>query len=225
MRGAPFFGPSRVILASFALASLLADAGCKKKEPPPEAKKEAVAPETAVPAPDGMVAEGIDEIARRDHGLAVTISPIIPDKAAPILADVLHVNRVVADEIDGQRPAFFVMARKGETSLYVFAAPIKDASKVGRRAREARDVAHGGQHARAVRVRGRHGPRRPAHAGARHPAQLPARGHERAGARRSLRPVRDAVAAPEAGADAGDRGDHPAVGGARRAARCLQGDD
>ncbi|MBL8721227.1 MAG: hypothetical protein JNL79_34900 [Myxococcales bacterium] len=131
MRGAPFFGPSRVILASFALASLLADAGCKKKEAPPEAKKEAVAPETAVPAPDGMVAEGIMKSPDAIMASLRTISPIIPDKAAPILADVLHVNRVVADEIDGQRPAFFVMARKGETSLYVFAAPIKDASKVG----------------------------------------------------------------------------------------------
>lgn len=123
----------RALVALGLVATLgLAVEGCKKKEPPPpEAKKEAVGPETAVPAPDGLVAEGILKAPDQIMGSLRTISPIIPDKAAPILADILHVNRIVADEIDGMRPSFFVMSRKGDQNLYVFAAPIKDATKVG----------------------------------------------------------------------------------------------
>lgn len=103
--------------------------GCKK-EAPPVPKQEAPAPEPPVPAPDGLVVEGVirapDAIFQSLH----TITPLVPERAGPVLADVLHVSRETTEEVDGQKPAYLAVVRRNGETMVVFAVQLKDAQKV-----------------------------------------------------------------------------------------------
>ena len=113
------------------LALIAIAPGCKKKDEPAPVAKVEPAVEAAVAAPEGLVAEAI---VRSPDALVASfrvITPIVPDKAAPLLADAMHVGRETTDEVDGTRPAYFVTTRKGPTeSGFVFAVQLKSAAKV-----------------------------------------------------------------------------------------------
>jgi hypothetical protein len=111
------------------LPILLAPGACKK-EPPPVPKIEAPAPETPVPAPDGLVLEGVIRSPDAILQSFRTISPLVPDRAAPVFADVMHVSRETTDEVDGTKPAYLVLTNKNGEMQMVFAVPVKDANKV-----------------------------------------------------------------------------------------------
>jgi len=114
----------------FATAIVVALPGCRKKDEPLPVQKVDTAAETAVPAPEGLMVEGI---ARSPDAIIQsfrTITPMIPDRIAPMLADVLHVSRETTDEVDGAKPAYFVLVRRGLESQYVFAIQLRDAGKV-----------------------------------------------------------------------------------------------
>lgn len=119
----------RLVSAGF-LALIAIAPGCKKKEEPPPIAKVEAAPETAVPAPDGLVAEAIirspDAIVQSFR----VITPLIPDKASPLLADMLHVSRETTDEVDGGKPAYFVGVQRATGSGFVFAVQLKNPQKV-----------------------------------------------------------------------------------------------
>lgn len=105
--------------------------GCKKKDEPQVVAKVEAAPEGPVAAPEGLLAEAI--IRSPDALIASfrVITPIIPDKASPLLADVMHVSRETTDEVDGSKPAYFVTTRKSATENgFVFAVQLKNSAKV-----------------------------------------------------------------------------------------------
>jgi hypothetical protein len=112
------------VVATFVLASALVG-GCRRSSPPPFANDAAVA-EAPVPAPDGLVVEAIvrapDAIFEGLHAA----SALVPTTAAPALTDLLHVDRDVADEVDGGKPASFLLARRQATNLYVLCLKLRD---------------------------------------------------------------------------------------------------
>jgi hypothetical protein len=112
------------------VAFALLGSACKKKEAPPPPVPVVEAPEAAVPAPDGLMIEGIVRAPDAIMQSFRAITPLIPDRVAPILADMLHVSRETTDEVDGTKPAYFVLARKPEGNAFVLAVPVKDAGKV-----------------------------------------------------------------------------------------------
>lgn len=118
----------RLTAGFFALIAVLP--ACKKKEEPPPIAKVEVAPETPVPAPEGLVAEAIvrspDAIVQSFR----VITPLIPDKASPLLADMMHVGRETTDEVDGQKPAFVVVVHHQNDNGFVFAVQVKNPAKV-----------------------------------------------------------------------------------------------
>jgi hypothetical protein len=120
-------GSSRALLAAVALT--VGFAGCKKKDAPPVPKVD-LTPESAVPAPSGLMIEAVvrspDAIVQSFR----TITPLVPDRAAPLLADALHVSRETTDEVDGQKPAYFALVRRNGESGYVLALHVRDAGKV-----------------------------------------------------------------------------------------------
>src|SRR5262245_22958634 len=84
-------GPSATMIA---IPVVIGAAACKQKETPtPQPEKVAATPESPVPAPEGLAVEAIvrspDAIVQSFRA----IHPLLPDKAAPVLADLLHVNR------------------------------------------------------------------------------------------------------------------------------------
>lgn len=117
------------VLAGFLALVALAPA-CKKKDAPPPPVKSEPAVEAPVPAPDGLAAEAIIRAPDAIVQSFRTITPIIPDRAAPLLSDMLHVNRETTEQVDGSKPAYFVMVRRGDDQSFVFALQVKDSGKV-----------------------------------------------------------------------------------------------
>lgn len=116
----------------FGIAFIVAGSSCKKKDAPaPAPQQKAIeAAETAVPAPDGLMVEGI---ARAPDAMVQSfraITPLIPDRIAPLLADTLHVSRDTTDEVDGTKPAYFVLVRRPEGTAFVLVMQVKDPGKV-----------------------------------------------------------------------------------------------
>jgi hypothetical protein len=120
----------RLLFTALFLPIFAVSASCKKETPAPTPKVEVPAPETAVPAPDGLVLEGIVRSPDAILQSLRTISPLVPERAAPVLADMLHVSRETTEEIEGTKPAFVVLTHKGTEMNVVFAVPVKDANKV-----------------------------------------------------------------------------------------------
>ncbi|MBI2393449.1 MAG: hypothetical protein HYV09_27955 [Deltaproteobacteria bacterium] len=117
------------VLAGFLALVALVPACKKKVEPPPPVKNEPTV-ETPVPAPDGLAAEAIIRAPDAIVQSFRTITPLIPDRAAPLLSDMLHVNRETTEQVDGAKPAYFVMVRRGDDQGFVFAVQLKDSGKV-----------------------------------------------------------------------------------------------
>lgn len=114
----------------FVLALGALNGSCKNKDVPKPVEKAIEAPETAVPAPEGLMVEGI---ARAPDSIVASfraITPLVPDRIAPLLADVLHVSRETTDEVDGTKPAYFIMVRRGADAAFVLALQVKDPGKV-----------------------------------------------------------------------------------------------
>lgn len=116
------------VLAALALVAL--GSACKKDTPAPPVQKAAEGPETAVPAPDGLMIEGIVKAPDAIVSSFRAITPLVPDRIAPLLADVLHVSRETTDEVDGAKPAYFVLVRRGAETQFVLALHVKDPGKV-----------------------------------------------------------------------------------------------
>jgi hypothetical protein len=113
-------------------ASLSGGAGCKKKNPAAAEvvdAKPAEAPETPVPAPDGIVAEGVIKSPDAMLGSLRTISLLIPDKAGGLFADLLHVPKEAAREIDGSKPVCFVVIQRAEATSFALSVALKDPDK------------------------------------------------------------------------------------------------
>jgi len=121
----------RRLTAGF-LALIALTPACKKKDEPLPVAKVEVAPETAVPAPEGLVAEAIVRSPDAVVQSFRVITPLIPDRASPLLADMMHVSRETTDEVDGTKPAFVVVVRNPTTkdSGFVFAVQLKNPAKV-----------------------------------------------------------------------------------------------
>ncbi len=114
-----------------ALAVLASAPACKKPSPAVvETKPDAEVAEAPVPAPDGIVAEGV--IKSPDAMLASlrAISLLIPDKAGGLFADVLHVPKDAAREIDGTKPVCFVVIKRAEATSFALSVALKDPTKV-----------------------------------------------------------------------------------------------
>jgi hypothetical protein len=103
---------------------------CKKEAPPVPLQKAVEGPETAVPAPEGLMIEGIAKAPDTTVSSFRAITPLVPDRVAPLLADVLHVSRETTEEVDGTKPAYFVLVRRGAETAFVLALHIKDSGKV-----------------------------------------------------------------------------------------------
>jgi hypothetical protein len=121
-----FFAAAIGVVASTSFAC----SSCKKEQPPAP-KPEAQAAETAVPAPAGLVLEGV--VRSPDAILASlrSITPLVPDKAGPLLANLLHVPAETGSEIDGTKPLFLVVTVDPTGRHFAFAASIKDPAHVG----------------------------------------------------------------------------------------------
>lgn len=119
---------SRALWFSAAVAVVLPS--CKKKDEPLPVQKVEAAPETAVPAPDGLMVEAVLRSPDAMIQSFRTITPLVPERVAPILADMLHVSRETTDEVDGTKPAYFVLVRRNNESQFVFAVQLRDAGKV-----------------------------------------------------------------------------------------------
>jgi hypothetical protein len=118
-------------LAPMLLSLALLQGACKKKETPaPPVTKEVVGPETPVPAPEGILVEGIVRAPDAILESMRTVSPLVPDKAGPLLANVMHIPAAAGSEIDGSKPLYLVVAKLGPETAFIVAAPIKDAAKV-----------------------------------------------------------------------------------------------
>jgi hypothetical protein len=121
----------RALFLAVGLAALAPASACKKNGPAVvESKPDAEVPETPVPAPEGIVAEGV--VKSPDAMLASlrSISLLIPDKAGGLFADVLHVPKDAAREIDGSKPVCFVVIKRAEATSFALSVAIKDPSKV-----------------------------------------------------------------------------------------------
>jgi hypothetical protein len=114
----------------FAAAIVVALPGCKKKDEPLPVVKTESAPETPVPAPDALMVEAVVRSPDAMIQSFRTITPMVPERVAPVLADVLHVSRETTDEVDGTKPAYFVLVRRNNESQFVFALHLRDAGKV-----------------------------------------------------------------------------------------------
>ncbi|MEO7095907.1 MAG: hypothetical protein ABI175_21785, partial [Polyangiales bacterium] len=114
-----------------ALALSQSQAGCKKKETPaPPVTKEVLVAETPVPAPEGILLEGIMKAPDTILASLRTVSPLVPDKAGPLLANVLHIPAAAGSEIDGTKPIFLVVAKQGPETVFIIAASVADPAKV-----------------------------------------------------------------------------------------------
>jgi len=111
-------------------AVVVALPSCKKKDEPLPVQKAEPAAEAAVPAPDGLMVEAVVRSPDAMIQSFRTITPLIPDRVAPLLADMLHVSRDTTDEVDGSKPAYFVLVRKNNESQFVFAVQLRDSGKV-----------------------------------------------------------------------------------------------
>jgi len=115
----------------FAAAIVVASSACnKKKDEPLPVPKLDTAPEPAVPAPDGLMVEAVIRSLDATLQSFRAITPMVPDRAAPILADMLHVSRETTEEVDGAKPAYFVLVRRNNESQFVLAVHLKDSGKV-----------------------------------------------------------------------------------------------
>lgn len=107
--------------------------GCKKKGPAaadgqPDAKV-VEPPETPVPAPDGILAEGVIKSPDAMLGSLRSISLLIPDKASGLFADLLHVPKEAAREIDGSKPVCFVVIQRAEATSFALSVALTDPAK------------------------------------------------------------------------------------------------
>lgn len=121
------------VAALFAFAVPTAGIGCKKKEAPPVPVQQEtpVAVETPVPAPAGLLVEGVirapDAILESLH----KVSLFVPDKAGPTLAKILAVPAEVGAEIDGQKPCYLAVLEPPQGQrAFVFAVTLKDPAHV-----------------------------------------------------------------------------------------------
>lgn len=120
----------RALPAVIGLLALAPASACKKQSPAvAESKPDAEVPESPVPAPEGIVAEGV--IKSPDAMLASlrSISLLIPDKAGGLFADVLHIPKDAAREIDGTKPVCFVVIKRAEATSFALSVALKEPPK------------------------------------------------------------------------------------------------
>ncbi len=112
------------------LALLASAPACKKKSPPTEqAPIDAEAQESPVPAPDGIVAEGVVKSLDAMLGSFRSISLLVPDKASALFADALHLPKDAAREIDGSKPVCFVVIRRADATSFALSVALADPAK------------------------------------------------------------------------------------------------
>ena len=123
---------SLVFTTALALAApcLVACSSCKKEQPPAPKPEEQTA-EAPVPAPAGLVLEGVVRSPDAILGSLRSITPLVPDKAGPLLAGLLHVPAETGSEIDGTKPLFLVLTVDPTGTHFAFAASVKDPAHVG----------------------------------------------------------------------------------------------
>lgn len=117
---------------AFALPVLLAIAAsnaCKKPSEAPavvDAGPTPLAPETSVPAPDGLAIEGTIRSFDALLGALRALSPLAPETARPLLADFLAIDAKAAMELVTTEPAHFALSTSGSDLGFLLAIPLRD---------------------------------------------------------------------------------------------------
>ena len=115
-----------LVLVALAAGGPLA---CKKPAPPTTTQQTAVAPETPVAAPNGLAVEAVVRSPDAILESLRAVTPLVPDKAGPLLAEAMHLPRELGADLDGTKPAYFVEAITGVApASFVFVVALRDAA-------------------------------------------------------------------------------------------------